>query len=744
MSTTTNRDVALKYANEGEGNRMIYEIQMGMVDRGADLKWLSQYEHEEEMCAVLLDLNRVPLHSPPPRPSECCPIRVRSLFAPLTGIDVQKLHVDDDVLVVEIRLSINQTNLTLEQVAAKMQKSHLDLLRLLIDDLKHSGAPDHTVDMLRSLENEQSKVEPEWFNSAENFASATSRALNKQQEVYEIIGKPTTWGLDEDCCFKDDPTTENVEERWKVTSKMRAVAQMAARLGERGFKSATSLLKMALDPRHLKVGKEDSPKDGGTEDDMSSGRSSGASYRQSVSSRPTSSIRQSVVSPSVQRRKTSLRESIRDKMDVAIFQSFITAGIEPSLEPSSPFFDRSQDAGIESPVGASRVWDTMRLAFYVLKEGAVQPWPALLVKSLAELPNDPAYLRAFLNLLQSTLTKSEYETPFKPGASVLFYTQTPESHPNGPSQAAATKAAPYKHEIPSRWERGRIHQIEMAPPEHGDGGGVATMSSIDVQVRGTEVVSGLQPKHVLSISTAGVGAILLEAARQGHARLLEHMLDASISPFYCDRHANTALIEGARKERADVCQLLIQKGLDPHLFNRFRENAYDVAVGKRHVPTLRAVAPSKSDLEVASDAASQDKGEKRDGLLVIVEKRDEADVIRELEAWKIRKQLAKLGVEESHDINVLTPGAERTALMIASRRGHLATVEKLLELGADVKKQAVTYSGNDPKKDPDRRGASAVTIAAEEGHVDVLRCARAHYVSYIEGRHATEALSFVA
>ena len=58
MSTTTKREVALKYAAEQEGNRMIYEIQMGMVDRGADLMWLSQYEHEEEMCAALHNSNR--------------------------------------------------------------------------------------------------------------------------------------------------------------------------------------------------------------------------------------------------------------------------------------------------------------------------------------------------------------------------------------------------------------------------------------------------------------------------------------------------------------------------------------------------------------------------------------------------------------------------------------------------------------------------------------------------------------
>ena len=28
----------------------VFEMQMGMVDRGADLSWLSQYPHEREVC----------------------------------------------------------------------------------------------------------------------------------------------------------------------------------------------------------------------------------------------------------------------------------------------------------------------------------------------------------------------------------------------------------------------------------------------------------------------------------------------------------------------------------------------------------------------------------------------------------------------------------------------------------------------------------------------------------------------
>ena len=65
----------------------IFEMQMGMVDRGADLSWLSQYPHEKEV-----------------------------LFPPLTGLEALETEVDGSSLLIITRLSLNMTSLTLEQV----------------------------------------------------------------------------------------------------------------------------------------------------------------------------------------------------------------------------------------------------------------------------------------------------------------------------------------------------------------------------------------------------------------------------------------------------------------------------------------------------------------------------------------------------------------------------------------------------------------------------------------------------
>ena len=51
MSTTLDREVAMSYASGGSRAGVVFEIPQGMVNRGADIRFLSQYPHEQE-CAV--------------------------------------------------------------------------------------------------------------------------------------------------------------------------------------------------------------------------------------------------------------------------------------------------------------------------------------------------------------------------------------------------------------------------------------------------------------------------------------------------------------------------------------------------------------------------------------------------------------------------------------------------------------------------------------------------------------------
>ena len=92
MSTTVSREVATGYASGG-GMGLVFEIQQGMVDRGASISWLSQYPHEKEI-----------------------------LFGPLTGLEVQDTVIDNGCVIIRVRLSINLSARTIEQVVSKRRQ----------------------------------------------------------------------------------------------------------------------------------------------------------------------------------------------------------------------------------------------------------------------------------------------------------------------------------------------------------------------------------------------------------------------------------------------------------------------------------------------------------------------------------------------------------------------------------------------------------------------------------------------
>ena len=95
MSCTEDKGVALKYAASKKKAAIVFEVKQGMVDRGADVAWLSQYPHEKEIT-----------------------------FQPLSAICVEGTRVQGNTLVIEARLNVNLTSLTIEQEVAKMKLAH--------------------------------------------------------------------------------------------------------------------------------------------------------------------------------------------------------------------------------------------------------------------------------------------------------------------------------------------------------------------------------------------------------------------------------------------------------------------------------------------------------------------------------------------------------------------------------------------------------------------------------------------
>ena len=146
LSTTTSRRVAMGYAS-GRGVGVCLEIMQGSVDRGANLSWLSQYPHEEEI-----------------------------LFGPLSSLEVQGTHVEDGIVVIRTRLSVNLQALTLEQVVSKMQRSHGTLLESLIGELRLVGAPERA---LRPLATVRARVAPRGRGS-----STCRRSSNRRRQKH--------------------------------------------------------------------------------------------------------------------------------------------------------------------------------------------------------------------------------------------------------------------------------------------------------------------------------------------------------------------------------------------------------------------------------------------------------------------------------------------------------------------------------------------------------------------------------
>ena len=112
MSTTTNRKVAMQYSGVDKQRGTVFEITVGRVDIGADLKWVSQYPGEAEI-----------------------------LFPPLTFLEVVgEPRVEGGIIVFPLRANINLKGLTLEQLEERRKGLHLAMAMNLLEELTVEAA----------------------------------------------------------------------------------------------------------------------------------------------------------------------------------------------------------------------------------------------------------------------------------------------------------------------------------------------------------------------------------------------------------------------------------------------------------------------------------------------------------------------------------------------------------------------------------------------------------------------------
>ena len=168
MSTTPDRSVAEQYSQDGFG--IIVEIRQGMIDRGAEIAWLSQYPHEVEV-----------------------------LFAPLAALQMTGLRIDTHplngkhIIVCSMRVSINLTNPTIEQVVSKRRKICMDMGRGLLMEMrsslnkKGSNETDAYLDLMEGLMGERPlSHDPLWYNDDACFQEAVNETLRLKREVMNV------------------------------------------------------------------------------------------------------------------------------------------------------------------------------------------------------------------------------------------------------------------------------------------------------------------------------------------------------------------------------------------------------------------------------------------------------------------------------------------------------------------------------------------------------------------------------
>eukprot|EP00966_Prymnesium_polylepis_P302122 6980069-Prymnesium_polylepis.1 len=142
----------------------VLELQQGVISRGADLSWLSQYPGESEVC-----------------------------FPPLTALEVRTVRVEGSVLVIQMSPTVNQNTETLEKVIARMRSSHIQLLDILREELRSHGAPHCTYEQLDRLRRRALAAEPRWFNRPGAYEEATTAALTARSRAFTSLAKPQTW-----------------------------------------------------------------------------------------------------------------------------------------------------------------------------------------------------------------------------------------------------------------------------------------------------------------------------------------------------------------------------------------------------------------------------------------------------------------------------------------------------------------------------------------------------------------------
>jgi hypothetical protein len=113
MSTTTDREVATHYSLLSDGSKAtVLEIELGQVDRGASLQWLSQHPDENEI--VMPPLSNLEI----------------------TGVPRMEVTSSGTVMVMPMRVNVNLKSLTIDEFVARRKMLHMGMMKTLMEETR--------------------------------------------------------------------------------------------------------------------------------------------------------------------------------------------------------------------------------------------------------------------------------------------------------------------------------------------------------------------------------------------------------------------------------------------------------------------------------------------------------------------------------------------------------------------------------------------------------------------------------
>jgi uncharacterized protein len=178
----------------------------------------------------------------------------------------------------------------------------------------------------------------------------------------------------------------------------------------------------------------------------------------------------------------------------------------------------------------------------------------------------------------------------------------------------------------------------------------------------------LSATRMAMLDDGGLGALLREAAAAGHKDLVSSLLKARVSTSLRSTNARSALHMAAENGEAEVCRLLIaiEQGDGADIPDKQGQTALTLCSSQA---VRRVLVPTDSDLDV-----------------------------QEASLPNTDHEASAVAVENVSNV---------TPLMLACREGRLETAQNLVMEGVDIKQRS-------------KRGCTALSMAAEAGHTDLV------------------------